>query len=239
VLLVERNARLALHFEKLARALGVDAHGISSVEEAQVWTSSVKMFSFVWFARGSDESILVELKRFHHVEVRTFGHPIFSEHLEGAFREPEGQPDTSPEVASSQPSTTSRSLRVLVAEDNPVNQKIIVRFLEKLGHTPITVGDGQRAVVAADAELPDAILMDVQMPMMDGLEATRLIRARERGEGRHVPIIALTAHAMQGDEERCLAAGMDGHLTKPIDRALLAAALDRIASGSPEQHKDA
>ena len=112
-------------------------------------------------------------------------------------------------------------LTVLLAEDNAVNQRLLVRLLEQRGHTAVVVGTGAEAVVATAQRRFDLVLMDVQMPEMDGLQATAAIRARERETGDHVPIIALTAHAMQGDRERCLAAGMDGYLAKPVDPAAL------------------
>jgi PAS domain S-box-containing protein len=114
----------------------------------------------------------------------------------------------------------ARRLRVLVAEDNPVNRKLVAKLLQKRGHQVSAVENGQLAVSAltgSQASTYDAVLMDLQMPVMSGLEATETIRAHERGRGTRIPIIALTAHAMQGDRERCLAAGMDGYLSKPID----------------------
>jgi PAS domain S-box-containing protein len=108
------------------------------------------------------------------------------------------------------------ALRILLAEDNLVNQRLALRLLEREGHQ-VTVAANGRAALARLEEGPfDLVLMDVQMPEMDGLEATAAIRERERATGRHVPILALTAHAMKGDRERCLAAGMDGYLSKPI-----------------------
>jgi CheY-like chemotaxis protein/HPt (histidine-containing phosphotransfer) domain-containing protein len=123
-----------------------------------------------------------------------------------------------------------RSLRILLAEDNAVNRKIAVAMLGKRGHTVATVSDGQAAVTAFEGETVqpfDLILMDVQMPVMDGLKATALIREKERGTGRHIPIIALTAHAMKGDREICLEAGMDGYITKPLNEKELCAAMDQ------------
>jgi CheY-like chemotaxis protein/HPt (histidine-containing phosphotransfer) domain-containing protein len=108
------------------------------------------------------------------------------------------------------------SLRVLLAEDNPVNQTLAVRILEKLGHKAQVVNNGREALGRSQAEEFDLILMDVQMPEMDGLEATTAIRAAEASTGKHVPIVAMTAHAMKGDREKCLSAGMDGYLSKPI-----------------------
>jgi CheY-like chemotaxis protein len=107
-------------------------------------------------------------------------------------------------------------LRILVAEDNMVNQKLTMRLLEKRGHTVVVVKTGKEAVAVWKRQPFDVILMDVQMPEMDGFEATSIIREVERVTGGHTPIIALTAHAMTGDRQRCLTAGMDGYISKPI-----------------------
>jgi CheY-like chemotaxis protein len=122
------------------------------------------------------------------------------------------------------------SLAILLAEDNPVNQRVAQRMLEKLGHTVVVAGNGREAVDALETARFDAILMDMQMPEMDGLQATAAIRGREAQQalGR-VPIIALTANAMKGDRERCLAAGMDAYLSKPIKSSELKDALDQYA----------
>ncbi|MGB2624292.1 MAG: response regulator [Candidatus Acidiferrum sp.] len=108
------------------------------------------------------------------------------------------------------------SLRVLLAEDNLVNQRLVVRLLEKRGHQVVVAGTGLEALKALEKEKFDLVLMDVQMPEMDGLEATAAIRKKEKSTGLHQPVVALTAHAMKGDREKCLAGGMDGYLTKPI-----------------------
>src|SRR6266852_2515833 len=107
-------------------------------------------------------------------------------------------------------------LHVLLAEDNAVNQRLAVRLLEKRGHKVVVAGNGLEALAALKKESFDVVFMDVQMPEMDGYEATAAIREAERDSGRHQPVIALTAHAMKGDREKCLAAGMDGYLSKPI-----------------------
>ena len=116
------------------------------------------------------------------------------------------------------PERVARStwLRVLLAEDNPVNQRLVVKLLEKRGHQVTVAANGRDAVAEAGKKAFDLILMDVQMPEMDGFEATALLREREKQTGTRVPVIALTAHALKGDRERCLEAGMDGYLTKPI-----------------------
>ncbi len=107
-------------------------------------------------------------------------------------------------------------LRVLLAEDNPVNQLLASRLLEKRGHRVVVTANGREALAALEKESYDLVLMDIQMPEMDGLEATAAIREKEKGSGIHQPVIAMTAHAMKGDRERCLAGGMDGYLSKPI-----------------------
>jgi len=113
---------------------------------------------------------------------------------------------------------TPKSLRsrILLAEDNVVNQRLAARILEKAGHSVRIVSNGREAIAALQCENIDLVLMDVQMPEMDGFEATMAIREDEIGGNRHIPIIAMTAHAMTGDRDRCLAAGMDGYIAKPI-----------------------
>jgi PAS domain S-box-containing protein len=125
-------------------------------------------------------------------------------------------------------------LRVLLAEDNLVNQRLALRLLEKAGHTVRVAGNGRQALQALERDRFDLVLMDVQMPELNGMEATEAIRRRERTAGGHVPIIALTAHAMKGDRERCLAAGMDGYVAKPIrDQELFEAIEQVMAAHSP------
>jgi len=128
----------------------------------------------------------------------------------------------------------ARRLHVLVAEDNPVNRTLVTTLLRKRGHTVKAVENGRLAVeaVGADGDAPfDVVLMDLQMPEMGGLEATRAIRERENHEARRLPLIALTAHAMPGDRDRCLEAGMDGYLSKPIDVDDLIATVERFGGG--------
>jgi CheY-like chemotaxis protein len=126
----------------------------------------------------------------------------------------------SPYVASDV-SLDANGSRILVAEDNAVNQRLVGRLLEKAGYAFQIAVNGKEAVEAVQREHFDLILMDVQMPVIDGETATRAIRASEKGSLRRIPIIALTAHAMQGDRERCLEAGMDDYLAKPIQVAVL------------------
>ena len=124
-------------------------------------------------------------------------------------------------------------LRILLAEDNAVNQRVVVRLLEKQKHQMTVTNDGAQALAAFDRGTFDLVLMDVQMPEMDGFEATRLIREREAGSGKRTPIVAMTAHAMKGDRERCIAAGMDDYVSKPVQRAELMRVLLWAAGGLP------
>ncbi|HEU4415823.1 MAG TPA: PAS domain S-box protein [Candidatus Angelobacter sp.] len=124
------------------------------------------------------------------------------------------------------PASQTQKLRVLIAEDNPVNSRLAKHLVEKQGHFALAVGTGREALAALEREHFDMVLMDVQMPEMDGFEAARAIRESERGSARHLPIIAMTAHAMSGDRERCLAAGMDNYVTKPVDRSKLWEAIE-------------
>jgi two-component system, sensor histidine kinase and response regulator len=125
----------------------------------------------------------------------------------------------------------TRSLHILVAEDNEVNQELVITALRARGHTVVVAGDGKEALMALEKESFDVILMDVQMPGMDGLEAVAIIREREQTSGAHVPIVALTAHAMKGDRERCLAAGMDTYVSKPLRTQELFAAIASVLGG--------
>jgi CheY-like chemotaxis protein len=140
--------------------------------------------------------------------------------------------ETAPAAVVAQPAVrpAGRSLRILLAEDNAVNKALAVRLLEKRGHRVVVAGNGRDALQAlgqAGLGRFDAVLMDVQMPEMDGFEAAAAIRASEKVTGTHIPIIAMTAHAMAGDRERCLAAGMDGYIAKPIRAAELFAEIER------------
>ncbi len=130
------------------------------------------------------------------------------------------------------PAPARRALHVLLVEDNPVNQKVACRMLERLGCAVEIVEDGKTAVDRVRDTVFDLVFMDCQMPEMDGFEATRAIRRMESGHGRHVTIVAMTAHAMTSDRAACLAAGMDDYMAKPIRADMLREALERWTAAS-------
>jgi CheY-like chemotaxis protein len=162
---------------------------------------------------------------------KPFGESELCAAIASALRPPPSaaQP-VDPEPA--EPERPARSLRVLLAEDQPVNQRLVRHILQRRGHSVTIAAHGREAVDAVIAETFDVVLMDVQMPEMDGFEATATIRGCEVFTGQHVPIVALTAHAMKGDEERCLQAGMDAYLSKPINPRWLLELTEAIAEST-------
>jgi len=136
-------------------------------------------------------------------------------------------------TATSSTKQTAQPKSILLAEDSLINQKLAIGLLERWGHRVTVANDGEEAVRLSAEQPFDLILMDVQMPSLDGLDATRVIRSRERETGRHVPIVAMTAHAMKGDRERCLEVGMDGYLMKPIRAEQLFRQIEEISGSTP------
>src|SRR5262249_43081350 len=128
-----------------------------------------------------------------------------------------GQADADPDAPDAPP------LRVLLVEDNPVNQEVLTLMLERAGHRVSVANHGREALLVLDAESFDVVFMALQMPEMDGLRCTRLIRQREKATGTRVPIVAITANALSGERQRCLQAGMDDYLPKPVRNHELAA----------------
>jgi signal transduction histidine kinase/CheY-like chemotaxis protein/HPt (histidine-containing phosphotransfer) domain-containing protein len=155
------------------------------------------------------------------------GAPACGTRTSGVPHEPQ---DAGPGRVANAGHTAVKRLSVLLAEDNVVNQRVVATMLERRGHLVTTVYNGTEALLAVELGPFDAVLMDVQMPEMSGIEAARQIRAREQSTRRHLPIIATTAHAMRGDRERCLAAGMDAYLTKPVNPDELYAVIERLAA---------
>ena len=171
-------------------------------------------------------------------EISDSGGPGSTFHFTAGFApsiaETQGPPETELGDSGSAPAV-GKCLCILVAEDNVVNQTVAKRMLEKSGHTVMIAGNGREALAAVRTAEFDAVFMDLQMPEMNGFEATAAIRERELITGAHVPIIAMTAHAMTGDRERCIAAGMDAYVSKPIRARELFEALDRAMEIGGEQ----
>lgn len=136
--------------------------------------------------------------------------------------------DLCPQVAEPQRvGSKKRCLQILLAEDNIVNQRVVAELIRREGHDLVIVENGREAVAAVKEKAFDLVLMDIQMPVMDGFEATEAIREAEKDAVRHTPIVAMTAHAMIGDQEKCIQARMDDYLSKPINFASLLAMLDK------------
>jgi signal transduction histidine kinase/DNA-binding response OmpR family regulator len=160
--------------------------------------------------------------------------PVLQQELLDSIKRAQGKVASALEPELKRAREISRSLRILLAEDNVVNQKVAVRLLEKAGHSVCVADNGRLAVEASGQEEFDLILMDVQMPDMEGLEATAVIREREKASGIHTPIVAMTAHAMKGDREKCIEAGMDDYMSKPISVVKLAAILKKYVAVAGE-----
>jgi CheY-like chemotaxis protein len=174
-------------------------------------------------------------------ELRVAAHlvkPVRQTQLRQALAVAAGQRPAAGAVAGSRQLATAGEtdrLHVLVAEDNVVNQKLVKAMLARLGHACVLAADGREAIAEWSAGGYDAIFMDVQMPDLDGFDATREIRRIEAGRAVRVPIVAMTAHAMPGDRERCLAAGMDDYVTKPISLGEIARVLSSIQATRPDR----
>jgi signal transduction histidine kinase/ligand-binding sensor domain-containing protein/CheY-like chemotaxis protein len=161
--------------------------------------------------------------------------PIKETELQIAVRNAVGNSQASvPPVSATVQPPVQEQLHVLVAEDNAVNQKLAVRMLEKMGHTVVVAANGKQAVETWQHEHFDLIFMDVQMPEMDGFKATSEIRKMEKITGQHIPIIAMTAHAMLGDRARCMEAGMDYYISKPVNRDELVKTIESASQSKPQ-----
>jgi signal transduction histidine kinase/DNA-binding response OmpR family regulator len=167
--------------------------------------------------------------------------PVRKQELLTAMLRALGQPPALPEAQPAPVPVSARGLKILLAEDNAVNRMVATHMLQKMGHRITIAVNGQEALELWKAQSFDVILMDIQMPEMDGFAATRHIRDGEQGTRNHAPIVAMTAHAMKGDRERCLAAGMDGYVPKPLSRAALEHAIagvvpsaTALASAAPQ-----
>jgi two-component system sensor histidine kinase/response regulator len=158
--------------------------------------------------------------------------PVSKAALLRAIQRSLGTREPAPAITPAAPAAPDRPLRILVAEDNRVNQKVILSLLERDGHAVQLVATGADAVDRFSAQPFDLVLMDIQMPVMNGYDATRAMRAMERRNGSHTPIVALTAHAMKSDREQCLQAGMDDYLSKPVQAKDLRAVVKRLTDAA-------
>ena len=225
--------RIVLHFQVADTGIGIPADRQHAVFEAftQADGSTTRRYGGTGLGLTISRT-LVEMMggriwlesepgrgtRFHFTAAVALGDPLAAAAASG----PRGLPTGA--------ALPSRPLRILLTEDNLVNQRLAARLLEKQGHSVQVASNGREALDVLERERFDVALLDVQMPELDGFEATAQIRARELAGGGHLPIVAMTAHAMSGDRERCLAAGMDGYLPKPIDPVKLASEIRRVTS---------
>jgi two-component system, sensor histidine kinase and response regulator len=177
-----------------------------------------------WKEAGAVRVLLTPLRRAALLDTlqRATGHPIVE--VPGA-KSSEAAPQA------------MRKFRILVAEDNPVNQTLMARMLEKMGHTVVVANDGQSALEKLTSAEFDLVAMDMQMPVMDGLAATRAIRQWEAGTGRHVAIVAMTANAMEQDRQRCMDSGMDGYVAKPVTPTAVRKEIERAMQVAEEAEK--
>jgi len=222
---------VTLHFSVSDTGVGIAADKIDLIFEAfrQADSSTSREFGGTGLGLTISSRLVAMMGGHLMVESKPGAGSIF--HFNGIFHEKPAR--ESPVLGDnlrhmqSSGATAERSLHVLLAEDNAVNRKLATRILEKHGHSVVTAANGREALAAFTREAFDLILMDVQMPLMNGYEASQAIRAQEQREGGHIPIVALTAHAMKGDREICLQAGMDDYLGKPIQIHELIAVLER------------
>ncbi len=225
---------VVLHFSVIDTGIGIPADQQQEIFQAfaQADTSITRKYGGTGLGLAVSAQLVELMGGRIWVESRPGQGSTF--HFTARFRVAEAVDPKPAEPARAGPQApwqkTARPLRVLLAEDNPVNQELALRLLERRGHTVTVAETGREALAALEQHSFDLVLMDVRMPEMDGLEATAAIREREKSSGAHLPIVAMTAHAMKGDAERCLAAGMDAYFAKPVQPKELLETLERLAT---------
>jgi len=198
------------------RQLGVDAYLTKPLRHGELLTTILRVIT----ASSSDRSVKADATQIVQ-GIAAMSSALDPELVGKAGRHADKNPAPAP----------SAGLRILLTEDNRVNQTVATRLLAKHGHTVVIASNGHEALAKLGQESFDLVLMDVQMPEMDGFEATAIIRAREKETGAHIPIVAMTARAMRGDREKCFESGMDDYVTKPVNLAELSRAIERVMVG--------
>jgi CheY-like chemotaxis protein len=207
---------------------GMDGFALVGALQARFGVAGAAILMLTSDRRPGDSARCHALGVAHHL-IKPIQHHELRRAVNALLDERDGRAVEAPQApAALPPSPAGRRLRVLVAEDNAVNQRLASAMLARLGHDAVIVDDGAAAVDAVARDRFDVVFMDVQMPTMSGFEATAAIREAERGTGVRLPIVAMTAHAMSGDRELCLAAGMDDYVTKPVSLATIERTLQRL-----------
>ncbi len=209
---------------------GMDGFALVGELQARYGIAGTAVLMLTSDRRPGDSARCRALGVAHHL-IKPIQHHELRRAVNALIDERDGRSVQAPTApAAPAASSSARRLRVLVAEDNAVNQRLAAAMLARLGHDAVIVGDGAEAVDAVARDRFDVVFMDVQMPTMSGFEATAAIREAERGTGVRVPIVAMTAHAMSGDRELCLEAGMDDYVTKPVSLATIERTLQRLVA---------
>jgi CheY-like chemotaxis protein/HPt (histidine-containing phosphotransfer) domain-containing protein len=215
---------------------GMDGLSVSKTIRGNPNLKDVKILMMLSNEKSSDISV------FKEIGIDSFIiKPIIKSDLRSTILNLIGKPDSEKEelkIENQKEAFRSKSLRILLVEDNTVNQKLVYNILERVGHKIILVNNGKEALVALKYKKFDLILMDIQMPIMDGINATSKIRKQELETSEHIPIIAMTANAMKGDREKYLEAGMDDYISKPIDPAELFSAIKKVIRGMHSVYND-